>query len=85
MVKYSQIGYSAITRNVSEMDKYLSPEQVCELMPGMTPGALAQRRFIGLSPRFLKPSPKRVLYRESDVIEWIEGSERTQTNRTAVA
>lgn len=67
------------------MDKYLSPEQVCELMPGMTPGALAQRRFIGLSPRFLKPSPKRVLYRESDVIEWIEGSERTQTDRAAVA
>lgn len=56
----------------------LSPEQVCEMVPGMTRRAtLLQMRFKGIGPKFLKPTPRTVVYRESDVIEWLEGSERT--------
>lgn len=57
----------------------LSPEQVCEMVPGMTKGNLAQLRFKGIGPKYLKPSPRTVVYRESDIIEWLESSERTGT------
>jgi hypothetical protein len=63
------------------MNVYLKPEAVCEMVPGLTKGALAQLRYKGAGPRFLKPTPKTVLYREADVIEWLEGSEYTRTDR----
>lgn len=58
---------------------YLTPEQTCELVPGMTKSNLAQLRFTGKGPKFLKPTPRTVVYRERDVIEWLEASERTST------
>jgi len=58
---------------------YITAEQVCKIVPGMTPGNLAQLRFKGTGPKFLKPTPRTVLYRERDVIEWLEASERTST------
>lgn len=61
------------------METYLTPDQVCELVPGMTRSNLAQLRFTGRGPKFLKPSPRLVVYRESDVIAWLEASERTST------
>jgi hypothetical protein len=33
----------------------------------------------GLPPKFLKPSPRTVLYREQDVVDWLEESERSIT------
>lgn len=62
------------------MEKYLTPAQVCELAPSMTKANLAQLRFKGRGPKFLKPTPKTVLYRESDVIAWLEASEQTITS-----
>lgn len=61
------------------MEKYLTPEQVCVLIPGMTKTNLAQLRFKGVGPVFLKPTPRTVIYRESDVIAWLEASERKST------
>lgn len=46
---------------------------------GYSRGTLRQRRYLGLPPKFLKPSPKKVLYRRSDVEDWLNGSERTVT------
>lgn len=63
---------------------YLSPQQVCEIVPGMTKGALAQLRFTGKGPRYRKPTPKTVLYLESEVIDWIENSARFGTALEAV-
>lgn len=60
-------------------ERYINPDQVCELIPGMTRNHLAQLRFTGKGPKFLKPSPRLVVYRESDVIAWLEASERTST------
>lgn len=61
------------------MDKYLTPDQAAELVPGMTTSGLAQLRYIGEGPKFLKPTPRKVVYRERDVIDWLEASERTST------
>jgi hypothetical protein len=58
---------------------YLSPEQAAELIPGMTKNNLAQLRFTGKGPRYLKPTPRTVVYRKADVIAWLEASERAST------
>lgn len=65
-------------------EKYLTPQQVHERWPFLSVGHLAQLRFIGAAekgkgPKFLKPTPRTVVYRERDVIEWLEASERTST------
>lgn len=59
-------------------DRYLSPADVCEMLPGMTLEILADRRKKRLNPPYLKPTGERggvVLYRESDIRAWVEGSE----------
>jgi hypothetical protein len=59
--------------------KLMTPDEVCSLIPGMTKGNLAQLRYAGGGPKFLKPTPRVVVYRESDVLAWLNGSERNST------
>lgn len=61
----------------------MTPEDVCALIPGMTKANLAQLRYAGGGPKFLKPTPRVVVYRESDVLAWLNGSERTSTAEVA--
>lgn len=61
------------------MSDYLTPLQVCEMVPGMTKTGLAQLRFTGSGPKYLRPTPRKILYRRADVIAWLEASERTST------
>lgn len=63
--------------------EYLTADDLTELVPGTTRGYWAQLRYRGDGPKFLKPSPRIVLYRRADVIAWIESSERTITSRDA--
>ena len=63
------------------MDRYISPEQVCELIPGMTKAALANLRYSGGGPIFKKPTPRTVIYRESDVLAWVEGNSYARTDQ----
>ena len=65
-------------------DRYLSPVQVEERFPTFTTGKLAGLRFTGTGPQYFKPTPKTVLYRESDIIEWIENTARFGTAPDAV-
>lgn len=60
-------------------DQYLSPEDAVEYIPGMTKQLLAQLRYLGTGPRFLKPSPRKVLYKRSDVDAWLESTAQTRT------
>lgn len=60
-------------------DTYLTPQQVHERWPFLSVGNLAQQRFTGSGPVFLKPTPRTVIYRERDVVAWLEASERTST------
>lgn len=64
-------------------EKYLTPQEAADLVPGMTKTNLAQLRFTGKGPKFLKPTPRTVVYRRSDVIAWLETSERTSTAAVA--
>lgn len=59
---------------MTESVKYISPKDVCALVPGMTEAKLTQLRFHRKGPAFLKPTLKTVIYRETDVIEWIEST-----------
>ncbi|WP_336647570.1 helix-turn-helix transcriptional regulator [Microbacterium sp. MMO-10] len=63
--------------------EYITPEQVCEIIPGMTRNNLAQLRHKGTGPKYLKPTPRVIVYRRSDVIAWLEASERSGTAPTA--
>lgn len=59
------------------MPRYLSPEQVCELVPGMTVANLKDLRASGKGPRYSKPTGDRghiTLYREDDVVAWVEAA-----------
>lgn len=62
-----------------DVEKYLSADEVCEHLPGITPNLLAQMRFRGDGPPFLKPTPKTVLYRMSAVEEWLAAREQLST------
>lgn len=67
---------------------YLTPRGVCEKYPFLSVNHLAQMRFTGAAergegPKYLRPSPRTILYRESDIINWIESSERTGTAEVA--
>ncbi len=55
------------------MDTFITPEQVAKLAMVSQP-VLAQRRYKGLPPRYYKPTPKTVLYKESEVLAWINSS-----------
>lgn len=59
---------------------FINDEQLCELLPGMTKGQLAQMRYKGDSGlKFYKPTAKTVLYSLEDVEEWLEQSARFGT------
>lgn len=57
---------------------YLRPEQV-EAKYGISKALLARLRFEGKGPRYRKPTPKTVLYRDPDIVAWIEASARQGT------
>lgn len=56
--------------NVAPTD-WLSPAQVCEVIPGMTVTLLQRMRDAGKGPRYAKPSAKTVVYSRSDVDAWV--------------
>jgi len=58
---------------------YLTPAQVCEIVPGMTKGNLAQLRFKGTGPKYYKPTPRVVLYDRESIEQWVRDSVRTGT------
>lgn len=62
---------------VTATPRYLSPEQVCDLVPGMTVANLKDLRASGKGPRYSKPTGDRghiTLYREDDVVAWVEAA-----------
>ena len=59
-------------------EEFISPAAV-EKLTHITVPALAQLRYLGKGPRFYKPTPRTVLYRRSEVLEWIYASARTST------
>lgn len=57
--------------------EWLSPAQVCSLLPGMTEEILSERRKQRLDPPYFKPTGDRgkvVLYDRADIIDWVMAS-----------
>lgn len=67
------------------MEKYDSPEEVCEYVPGISTNLLAQWRFRGDGPPFIKPSPRKVVYRRAAVEAWLASREQSSTRENAIA
>jgi hypothetical protein len=67
---------------------YLSPAQVCELVPGLTVANLKDLRASGKGPAYRKPTGERghvTVYRRSDVIAWVERARVATTDQPAVS
>lgn len=62
------------------MTEYITPAEVCALVPGLTVGQLAQMRYTGQGGlKFYKPTARKVVYKRSEVLEWVENSARLST------
>ncbi|WP_417556215.1 helix-turn-helix transcriptional regulator [Microbacterium sp.] len=53
---------------------WLSPAQVCDVIPGMTVTLLSRMRDAGKGPRYAKPSPKTVVYSLDDVHAYVRST-----------
>lgn len=61
--------------------KYLSPDDVVAMLPGISRAQLAQLRYRGDGPPFRKPTERTVLYERDEVIAWVESTTRAATHR----
>lgn len=57
----------------------LTPSQLAEQL-GLTTGSLAQMRYLGRGPRYLKLTARAVRYRQTDVDAWVAAAERSRTD-----
>lgn len=62
------------------MDPLATPKEVAKALH-TTPASLAQMRFRGDGPPFVRAGRRRVLYRWSDVEQWIAESLYTRTDQ----
>lgn len=61
------------------MEQELLKAEVLAQEWGTTTGALAQMRYMGTGPKFIKIGSKSVRYRRSDIEEWLNAQTRQQT------
>ncbi len=62
------------------MDRYITATEAAELL-GIGKQYLAVLRSKGMGLKFYKPTPRKVLYKYSEVISWIESSARFETEK----
>lgn len=66
------------TGRAADTDGYATPEDLTERWPGTTRGGLAQQRYLGRGPKFVKIG-RRVLYRWADVYAYEEANTHERT------
>jgi hypothetical protein len=59
-------------------DSLLDPRSASDYTRLSVP-ALAQLRYLGRGPKYLNPTPRKNLYRRSDLDTWLNSSERLST------
>lgn len=59
-----------------------SPDDVAKKL-GTTTHALAQMRWQGTGPAYVKLSPRRVRYRWADIEAYLDAQTRTRTDQTS--
>lgn len=57
---------------------FIQPEDVTEIT-GISSTVLARLRYQGRGPKFYKPTPRTVLYRRDEVIDWVIASAQSCT------
>lgn len=65
-----------------EAKRLLTPVQVSKWL-GLSTGALAQKRYLGNGPQFVKLGGKSVRYVEADVAAWLDAQTRQQTGQVS--
>lgn len=65
-------------------EKLMTAGEVGDLL-AMTKGALAQLRYMGTGPQFIKLGGRSVRYRREDVDAWIRRCARTRTDQRSNA
>ncbi|GAA1983355.1 helix-turn-helix domain-containing protein [Microbacterium pumilum] len=60
-------------------NEWLTLPQAAALMR-MTKAAIAQLRYRGIGPKFYRLSAKTILYKQSEVIAWMESCACTRTD-----
>lgn len=84
MNSHEQTG-SALQNLQQKLESSPSPDDVrltvseAEVYIPMSRNQLAQLRYTGKGPKFLKPTSRIVLYRKCDIDEWLNKSEHTST------
>lgn len=63
-------------------EQLLTPTQAGDLL-AMTKGALAQLRYLGSGPRFVRVSGRAIRYRPHDLDEWIEANLHVKASSNA--
>ncbi len=64
----------------------LTIDQVLERHPYLGDRqALATLRYKGTGPKFLKPSPRKVLYDEQAIFDWLSSTETSGTSSAVAA
>jgi hypothetical protein len=67
-----------VTTPLQRVDPLLTPGEAAAYAR-LTVGQLAQLRYRGQGPVYLNPTPRRILYRRSDLDTWLYASERQGT------
>ena len=65
-------------------NQLLTPAEAGTLL-GLTPAALAQLRYTGGGPAFIKLTAKAVRYQQCDLDAWIAGKKRANTRDRGIA
>lgn len=60
--------------SAADETRWLSPAEVCEVIPGMTVTLLQRMRDAGKGPRYAKPSAKTVVYSLADVNAYVRST-----------
>jgi len=63
-----------------ENDQLVLPQAVADYL-GTTTGNLAQMRYRGTGPKFIKLGHRAIRYRWSDIEAWIEANTLTQSDQ----
>lgn len=60
------------------MEQLMKPDEVAQVL-GLSPAQLAQQRYKGTGPKFVKVNGRRVRYRRADVEAYVESRTFAQT------
>lgn len=60
-------------------DELMRPQSAATYT-GYTRQTMSQWRYLGKGPKYLKPTPRTIIYRKSDLDEWLAASLVDPTN-----